>query len=538
MATAVRRNSGWTLSAPEPVGDTSNLLNSLGDRRELDGAVLIGFDFPIGLPAQYGAVTGFPDFKSALASFGHGNWREWYDVCESREEISINRPFYPMRTGGRSRDHLTERLGLDWEQLLRQCEKATNARPEACCLFWTLGGNQVGKGAIEGWREVIAPNIESVKIWPFDGAFEELVATQRIVFVETYPGDVYSQIELPSKSKWRKTTQEGRAFAATEILRWLDDHPADCSDELRNFARMGFSASSCGEDQFDAFVGLLGMLDVVDGNRSDGAPTTDKIKRWEGWILGQGDTEIHENLGQQQLKNLVEHVTSEGRVYPSPWHDFFVLLKGLAKEQQVQEKVPVPLILGGSGESNSAKRNRLLAQINYAARHGFLDEVDVFLRKISNSEWHTCHPEQLNQPGSLELMAQDNAREQRLLDGGRQVFCEMIALDDSLRDCKAFCEEFFVFWLLHENLGSILDQLIKASEDSLRQQERLDLGLEPHMESMLAQQIQDKKATLCKLKLLRTLKEFEKLKGRKSSCGGDVEDFCCEITNGSQDLPI
>jgi hypothetical protein len=47
----------------------------------------------------------------------------------------------------------------------------------------------------------------------------------------------------------------------------------------------GFSAGSAGEDQFDTMVGLCGMLDVVDSQRSEACPDCEGIARWEGRIL-------------------------------------------------------------------------------------------------------------------------------------------------------------------------------------------------------------------------------------------------------------
>ena len=49
----------------------------------------------------------------------------------------------------------------------------------------------------------------------------------------------------------------------------------------------GFGNSKEGEDQFDAFVGLLGMLSVVLGIRDDGLPEDEAVKSVEGWIFGQ-----------------------------------------------------------------------------------------------------------------------------------------------------------------------------------------------------------------------------------------------------------
>ena len=40
-------------------------------------------------------------------------------------------------------------------------------------------------------------------------------------------------------------------------------------------------------DAFDAVVGLFGMTEVVTRRRQSGEPSEDKIRKLEGWILGQ-----------------------------------------------------------------------------------------------------------------------------------------------------------------------------------------------------------------------------------------------------------
>lgn len=58
----------------------------------------------------------------------------------------------------RRHQHLFDLLGFtNGTELLRRCERATADRSDACTLFWTLGANQVGKAAINGWQEVIIP---------------------------------------------------------------------------------------------------------------------------------------------------------------------------------------------------------------------------------------------------------------------------------------------------------------------------------------------------------------------------------------------
>jgi hypothetical protein len=110
--------------------------------------VLVGFDFPIGLPARYAAAAGVESFRALLPDLGLGRWARFYDVADRASEISVERPFYPHRPGGASQAHLASALGVGHlDELLRLCERRTPTRRKACCLFWTLGGNQVGKGA-------------------------------------------------------------------------------------------------------------------------------------------------------------------------------------------------------------------------------------------------------------------------------------------------------------------------------------------------------------------------------------------------------
>jgi len=287
MCVAVRNGAGWTLSAPEPVGDTHNLIQRLRRRAGADGALLIGFDFPIGLPAAYGRALGLADFRSFLPSLGDPRFARWFDVAEHRGEISIDRPFYPMRPGGTRRHHLFDALGFQATDLLRRCERATLDRGDACMLFWTLGGNQVGKAALTGWREIILPNLEKLSLWPFDGPLHELMRPGATVVVETYPGDVYGQLGIPRRPVWSKRQQDGRRSVASHLMRWLEDRPQVEGSGLQSLISDGFGNGKDGEDRFDATVGLLGMIDVVECRRGEGVPEVDDVKTWEGWILGQ-----------------------------------------------------------------------------------------------------------------------------------------------------------------------------------------------------------------------------------------------------------
>jgi hypothetical protein len=75
--------TGWQIGLPEPVGVTATFLEQLGTRSTAPGPVLVGVDFPIGVPAAYGAATGLANFAALLATVGSGAWARWFDVGAS-----------------------------------------------------------------------------------------------------------------------------------------------------------------------------------------------------------------------------------------------------------------------------------------------------------------------------------------------------------------------------------------------------------------------------------------------------------------------
>jgi hypothetical protein len=59
------------------------------------------------------------------------------------------------------------------------------------------------------------------------------------------------------------------------------------ADGARKELIEGFGPSKSGEDSFDALLGLLSMIEVVDGRRDEGGASAKEALIWEGWILGQ-----------------------------------------------------------------------------------------------------------------------------------------------------------------------------------------------------------------------------------------------------------
>jgi SAM-dependent methyltransferase len=289
MAVAVLENGRYTAHAPQPVGDVLTLLERLSLLAD-GGCVLAGFDFPIGLPAAYAEQAGIRDFRALLPRLGTDEWSRFYDVAESRQEIGVRRPFYPRNPRpkeSKKRQHLLDGLGVaSMSALLRRCDRAQGGRREAASMFWLVGGNQVGKAAISGWREVLVPALRSpdVALWPFDGGLEKLLASRRAVIVETYPAEFYNHLGLRFGSK---TRQKDRATTAATLLRWTEDNTVIPTGALRATIEDGFGGRADGEDRFDAAVGLFGMLGVVLGDRPTGEPDYPSVGEIEGWMFGQ-----------------------------------------------------------------------------------------------------------------------------------------------------------------------------------------------------------------------------------------------------------
>jgi hypothetical protein len=260
------------------VAPPSVVTNPIDDAIRTGVSTLLGFDFPIGLLAAYCEKVGVTSFVELLPELGWGKWRDFFTPAATRDEISLYRPFYPRRPGGTSHQHLLDGLGFSsMEDLRRVCERAHGSRRAAQVIFWTLGGNQVGPAAIAGWREMLIPSHRELTIWPFAGTLDELVG-EGVVVCETYPAEFYGHLGLPvNKTEGARRSAAPGVLAAAQSLR-VDLYP----DLLREIER-GFA----NDDAYDAFVGLLGMINVVVGNRPEAPRLDEEIQRVEGWILGQ-----------------------------------------------------------------------------------------------------------------------------------------------------------------------------------------------------------------------------------------------------------
>lgn len=296
LCRATLGNDGrYRVAPPRPVGDLDRLFADLAAVAPGGGPVLAGFDFPFGVPASYAKRTGIVDFPAALKRFGEGTWNSFYDVATTPREISPRRPFFPLRSGRKGefrRVQLAHGLGVEsFDALLRRVDRPTGDRPAASVVFWTLGGKQVGKATITGWRDLVVPALAAaaldIALWPFDGAFTDCLDSAGIIVVEAYPAEYYRHLGLPLGKSGSKRRQQSRRDCAPALTDWARTVGVPLSLTLRSQIVDGFGTAADGEDRFDAVVGTFGLLNVLLGARLPYDPVDPTIRRVEGWTLGQ-----------------------------------------------------------------------------------------------------------------------------------------------------------------------------------------------------------------------------------------------------------
>ncbi|BCX19298.1 MAG: hypothetical protein KatS3mg117_2980 [Geminicoccaceae bacterium] len=259
--------TGWRL-ALAPAGLLPELLATAG--------ALVGVDAPLGLPRAYAEARGIASFRSFLATLASDD-PFWTPVAPP-DRPSLARPFYPARPGGARRATLEQGLGLGpFAVHLRRCDRATAAQ----CLFWTLGPKQCGRAALAIWRELLLPRLARVALWPFDGPLAALLGEPRPIVAETYPGLAYRLLGLPRFAKSRAADRANRVDRLLELAGELGarlDHALDAE------ARAGFTGTR--DHGFDALVGCLLLLAIVEGRLGSGDPVPEHALAVEGWMLG------------------------------------------------------------------------------------------------------------------------------------------------------------------------------------------------------------------------------------------------------------
>ncbi len=287
VAIARRVAEGWQLAAPVPVGDVDTFMNRLRGMAN-GGAVALGVDLPLGLPRAYAVRLVERDFMHFLGTMAARP--DFFRVCATLAEVASGRPFYPARgIAGMTRAAHAMALGLDGAaDLSRACDRATAERPAGAPLFWTLGANQSGKAAIAAWQHMLLPTLASgdaVRLWPFAGSFRDLLAPGVVAVAETYPAEASRHLGIRLKGSKRR--QSDRAAIAGGLCAAMAALQVTPDVECELAVEHGFGTDAAGEDRFDCVLGVLCVLNVLQGNRPDIAPADPWIQRWEGWVLGQ-----------------------------------------------------------------------------------------------------------------------------------------------------------------------------------------------------------------------------------------------------------
>jgi hypothetical protein len=265
LCRAVLRGKRYSVERPEPVPDPTKL--------ELPAGALIGFDCPLGLPREYGAISGLTSFRQALATFGQGDFARFYDVATTAAEISIERPFYPTKSAGSSRDDLKRRLG-EAAFALRPCDRATGAGP----LFWLVGAKQCGRSSLSVWRDVLTPKLDTLALWPFDGPLDRLLASGKPVVAEIYPTYLGKTLGLDVVSKRDPVDRAKVGAALVQSVAGID------LVAVRELLLTGFGTSPAGEDAFDATLAAIALVKLVQAGPLPEPPP--EARSLEGWILG------------------------------------------------------------------------------------------------------------------------------------------------------------------------------------------------------------------------------------------------------------
>ncbi len=283
-----RRGDSWQVQAPELVGDLSTLLHRIANQAN-GGKSLVGLDLPIGAPRFWAEKAGVEEFLPFLKALGLPPWEAFYNPASSITDIGLRRPFYPVRPGGTMQAHLVQGLGANsMDDLCRRVDFNAEGKRAATPMFWTLGAAQVGKAALSFWREVLQPGLLGTTppaVWPYNGALKHLIDQNPIIICETYPAEVYEWLGLTVRlSSKAKTNQQHRAEDAVSLLTAGITLGARFRPEAQMVIKDGFPM---GDDGFDAMVGALGMLQVVQGIRAPGTPDDPKVHAIEGWILGR-----------------------------------------------------------------------------------------------------------------------------------------------------------------------------------------------------------------------------------------------------------
>jgi hypothetical protein len=179
------------------------------------------------------------------------------------------------------------RVRLAGSTFRQGCSKPTGGERGLLISSRRSARSAVGKGALSGWCEVIAPALaQGARLWPFDGTLKELTSEPGLIVAETYPHRPTISSLHPSEAARAKRSKCPVRAKRLPFLESASRKQVDLSPRLRDQVIDGFGSVAAGEDCFDAFMGVAKMIEVAKG-RPKRAASAGPLSLWEGWILAR-----------------------------------------------------------------------------------------------------------------------------------------------------------------------------------------------------------------------------------------------------------
>ena len=248
-----------TVDAPrmvEEVASPERLITTLIDRHGATSRGVLGLDVCLGIPIAYAKVAGVDAFVPLLRQLGTPPWHQWFDVAETVEQITVHRPFYPLKGGRKKMDDLVNALGLQSRDALRRhCDyDPLTGKRWGAPLFWTMGAAQVGKASLHAWEHVVQPALLSpdVCLWPHQ---HTQLHTAQVIITEAFPTAYYRALNLQAGSK-RDPTAHVKHLPSLQT--WSLEHRVHIDPQIFEL----WHDAHMEEDAFDSLIGCLGMIDA------------------------------------------------------------------------------------------------------------------------------------------------------------------------------------------------------------------------------------------------------------------------------------
>lgn len=280
----------------EPSGGSWDVeaLLELAQRHARDGAVLVGVDVVLGVPAGYWRMVldgwrapppeTFVDWLGGLDVSGG-----FFETVVAPGEWRPERPWFKVAEGAGGRTSFTSQVDGG---MLRRIDAATGANP----VFAVAGiPGTVGSGTRAFWKKLL-PHLSGDRdfaIWPFEGEMKSLLGRHGVVLCESYPALAYAAALADGLPTGRITNSKTKRVWRNEVCDWL----ARAQWVGGNRIDLGdLNGPRANEDDFDAHVTAAAVLRCIHEGLEIAAPEwTDAAA--EGSMLLAGVVDPHPRGG-------------------------------------------------------------------------------------------------------------------------------------------------------------------------------------------------------------------------------------------------